>query len=167
MTLSVVSVMILAGCQTTTDSYGRTVMSTPTLGQALDLQPQSNRLAAPYTPVNAVAGSQAQQVVGGKTVRVVAAQGGHQISVDGQTLAVDRDDDRVVIRSVHQGGGRTYVLIQEQSGGIACPAMYQAIDLSGPKPTISPPVGNCSDVPRVSVVGGAFQLTVPAFRAGI
>ena len=84
--------------------------------------------------------------------------------VDGRVLANDVDDDRVVIQSVHQGSGRTYALIGEQSGGNACPSMYQAVDLSG-TPVISPQLGNCSDLPRISVVGGALRVFVPAFRA--
>ncbi len=97
-------------------------------------------------------------------MQVVAAQGGHQILVDGRVLATDRDDDRVVIQSTHEGGGRTYVLIEEQSGGNACPALYQAIDLSGGAPLASPQFGNCSDVPKVGVVAGALRMAVPEFR---
>ncbi len=57
------------------------------------------------------------------------AQGnGHQIVADGRVLANDADDDRVLIQDVYRGGGRIYVLIAEQSGGNACPSLYQAID---------------------------------------
>ena len=85
--------------------------------------------------------------------------------MDGRVLANDADDNRVLIQDVYKGGGRTYVLIAEQSGGSACPSLYQAIDLSGGTPVASPRFGNCSDVPRVGVVGGALQVSVPAFRA--
>lgn len=77
----------------------------------------------------------------------------------------DRDDDRVKVRSTHEGSGRTYVLIEEQSGGSICPSMFQAIDLSGGAAMISPRFGNCSDVPQVSVSGGALRVSVPAFHA--
>lgn len=151
--------------QVRTDPYGRMVLSTPTLGQALGLAPQ--RGVEPGAPqiVPAAAGAvQDQRVVVGHTVRVIAAGTGYRIAVDGRVLATDNEDDRVVIQGVHQGGDRTYVLIGEQSGGNACPSMYQAIDLSS-APVISPRFGNCSDVPRVSVVGGALRVSVPAFRA--
>ena len=155
----------VAGCQVATDPYGRTVMSTPTLGQALGLSGQSVRPSIPYTPIVASGSVQEQKVVSGRTVQIVSTGNGHAIVVDGHVLASDADDDRVIIQGVYQGGGRTYVLIGEQSGGTACPSMYQAVDLSGSVPAVSPQIGNCSDLPRVSVVGGALRLTLPAFRA--
>lgn len=136
--------------QAQTDPYGRAVIAIPTL-----------RL---FIPVIATGSTQDQRVIAGHTVQILAQGSGHQVAVDGRVLATDVEDDRVVIESVHQGGGRTYVLVAEQSGGNACPSLYQAIDLSG-VPVISPRIGNCSDIPRVSVVGGALRLFVPGFRA--
>ena len=95
----------------------------------------------------------------------MAAGNAHQIVVDGQVLATDTEDDRVLIQGVHQGGGRTYVLIAEQSGGTACPSLFQAIDLSSSVAVISPQFGTCSDLPSISVAGGALRVAVPAFRA--
>ena len=95
----------------------------------------------------------------------MARGNGHQVVVDGRVLANDTEDDRVLIQDAYKGSGRTYVLIAEQSGGNACPSLYQAIDLSGGAPIASPQFGNCSDVPRVGVVGGALRVSVPAFRA--
>ena len=108
---------------------------------------------------------QDQRAVGQHTVQIVAAQDGHRIVVDGRVVANDVQDDRVLIQGVHQGGDRIYVLIAEQSGGNACPSLYQAVDLSRDAPVASPRFGNCSDVPRVDVVGGALRVSVPAFRA--
>ena len=161
LSVALAASLFLGGCQVATDPYGRTVMSTPTLGQALGL----TRHRVPYTPVAATGPVQIQRVVAGKTVQVVATGNGHAILVDGRVLATDEQDDRVVIQGVHEGGGRTYVLVKEQSGGNACPSMFQAIDLSGANPTISPQFGNCSDLPRVSVANGALRVAVPAFRA--
>lgn len=168
--------VLLAGCQVRTDPYGRTVLSTPTLGRALGLasqdvgQPQTSagfRRARPLaiTPAAATDAVQDQRAVGNYTVQIVAAQGGHQVVVDGRVVATDVQDDRVLIQGVHQGGNRTYVLIAEQSGGNACASLYQAIDLSGDAPVVSSRFGNCSDVPKISVGGGALQVSVPAFRA--
>ena len=158
--------------QVHTDPYGRIVISTPTLGQALGFAPQRGvqPIVAQSVPVPQTLGlrwaasEQDHRVVAGHTVQITAQGNGHQVVVDGRVLANDTEDDRVVIQSVHQGGGRTYVLIGEQSGGTACPSMYQAVDLSG-IPVISPQFGSCSDLPRVSVVGGALRVSVPAFRA--
>jgi len=108
---------------------------------------------------------QEQKVVAGRTVQIVSTGRGHAIVVDGRVLANDADDDRVIIQGVYQGGGRTYVLIEEQSGGTACPSLYQAVDLSASAAAVSPQIGNCSDLPRVSVLGGALRVSVPAFRA--
>ena len=154
LSVALAASLFLGGCQVATDPYGRTVMSTPTLGQALGL-----------TPVAATGPVQIQRVVAGKTVQVVATGNGHAILVDGRVLATDEQDDRVVIQGVHEGGGRTYVLVEEQSGGNACPSMFQAIDLSSTTPVISPQFGNCNDLPRVSVSNGALRVAVPAFRA--
>ena len=168
--------LLATGCQIRTDPYGRTVLSTPTLGRALGLgsqdvdQPQTPaglrraRLLS-ITPAAATGAVQDQRVVGGHTVQIVAAQDGHQVVVDGRVVVIDVQDDRVLIQGVHQDGGRTYVLIAEQSGGNACPSLYQAVDLSGRAPVVSPRFGNCSDVPSVNVVGGALRMSVPAFRA--
>ncbi len=160
--------LLAAGCQFNTDPYGRTIVSTPALGKALGLALQHGHGVQPGAPqiIRVAAGAaQDQRVAAGHTVQVIAAAGGHQVVVDGQVLATDTEDDRVLIEGVHQGGGRTYVLVAEQSGGNACPALYQAVDLSGAVPAISPRIGNCSDIPRVSVVGGALRVAVPAFRA--
>lgn len=161
----VFSACLLAGCQTHTDALERTVVSSPTLGQVLGITFQSQPGRSYAVPVAATGFVQDQRVVAGRTVQVVAAQGGHQVLVDGRVLATDRDDDRVVIRSTYEGNGRIYVLIEEQSGGNACPSMFQAVDLSGGAITMSPRLGNCSDVPQVSVSGGALRVSVPAFRA--
>lgn len=164
----VLSVSLLAGCQTRTDALGRTVASTPTFGQLLEITSQTGGQPGSLhaIPMAAAGSVQDQRVIAGRTVQVVAAQGGHRVLIDARAVAIDRDDDRVVIRSTHEGSGRIYVLIEEQSGGNACPSMFQAIDLSGGAVMISPRFGNCSDVPQVSISGGALRVSVPAFRAG-
>lgn len=155
--------LVAAGCQATTDSAGRTVFSTPTLGQMLGGRQQPvPPMAIPVRNVGAVTD---QRMVRGRTVQVASVGFAHQILVDGRVVATDEQDDRVVIQGVHEGGGRSYVLVEEQLGGNACPSMFQAIDLSGANPSISPQFGNCSDLPRVSVVNGALRVAVPAFRA--
>lgn len=145
---------ILAGCQASLDPRGRTTYKSG-----------SASFGASVVPVQATGPIQNQRVVHGHTVQVASSGSGFQIVVDGRVLATDNQDDRVVIRSVHEGGGRAYVLVEEQSGGTACPSMFQAVDLSAATPAVSPQFGNCSDLPRVSVVNGTLRLAVPAFRA--
>lgn len=164
--LAAPSVLPMGACQVATDPYGRAVVSTPTLGQMLGVAPRPAAYSRVQSATPVAAGAaQDRRVVAGRTVEITASGGTHQIVVDGQVLATDAEDDRVVIQGVHQGGGRTYVLVEEQSGGNACPSMYQAVDLSGAAPTISPQFGNCSDLPGVSVGSGALRVSVPAFRA--
>lgn len=164
--LPTLPVLFLGACQVATDPYGRTMVSTPTLGQVLGVAPRPAAYSrVPYAMPSAAAAARDRRVVAGRTVEVAAAGTAHRIVVDGQVLATDADDDRVAIQGVHQGGGRTYVLVGEQSGGNACPSMYQAVDLSGGAPAISPQFGNCSDLPRVSVGNGTLRISVPAFRS--
>ncbi len=109
-------------------------------------------------PVRNAGAAPDQRVVHGHTVQLAAVAGGHQVLVDGRVVATDEQDDRVVIQGVYEGRGRAYVLVEEQSGGNACPSMFQAIDLTGSAPFASPQFGNCSDLPRVSVVNGALAV---------
>lgn len=164
-TLATLAGIILTGCQVDTDPSGRTVVPTPTLGQALGLTRQTARPSFPHIPVAANGTVQEQRVVAGRIVQIVANGAGHAVLVDGRVLANDTEDDRVTIQGVYQGDGHVYVLIAEQSGGNACPSLYQALDVSGGAALVSPQIGNCSDLPRVSVVEGALRIAVPAFRA--
>lgn len=123
------------------------------------------RSGLPYNRVASTGSAQEQRVVAGHTVQVVMVGNGHAIMVDGRVLVTDTEDDRVAIQGVYRGGGRTYVLFAELSGGTACPSLYQAVDLSGSVPLASSQIGNCSDLPRVSITGGALRLSVPQFRA--
>lgn len=159
--------VFLGGCRSTMDPYGRTVISTPTLGQALGVVRRlPGEPRPPYTTSVAVTGAvQEQRIVAGRTVQIVRAGGGHQIVVDGRVIISDNEDDRVLIHGVYQGSGRVYVLIAEQSGGTACPSMYQALDLSASAVAASPQFGICSDIPRVSLNGGTLRVSIPAFRA--
>ena len=163
--LPTLSVLLVGACQVATDPHGRAVASTLTLGQVLGVAPRPAAYSrVQYATPTAAGAERDRRVVAGRTVEVVAAGTAHRIVVDGQVLTTDADD-RVAIQGVYQGGGRTYVLLEEQSGGNACPSMYQAVDLSVGTPTISPQFGNCSDLPQASVGNGALRIVIPAFRA--
>jgi hypothetical protein len=90
----------------------------------------------------------------------------HVVLVDGRPVVHDTGDAFVTIPGVYEGGGRAYALISEATGGNACASLYQAIDLSGPVPAVSPRFGNCNDLPHVSVVAGALRVWFPPFRIG-
>ncbi|CAH2606118.1 conserved exported protein of unknown function (plasmid) [Rhodovastum atsumiense] len=106
--------------------------------------------------------------VAGKRVEVYGTMGQPlQVRVGGQTVIPPAvfDKDSVSMAGVQGVYGGRYVVIKGDTMGEACPAMFYAIDLSGPRPTASGALGTCSDVPRVSVDGsGALKLAFPAFR---
>lgn len=155
LTAALAGTVVLAGCQVTSER------------QALGPSGQPVQPRVQYAPVAAQGTAQDQRMIAGREVQILTTGNGHAVLVDGHVVANDTEDDRVVIQGVYHGGGRTYVLVSEQSGGIACPSMYQAIDLSGSVPIASPQIGNCSDLPRVSVVGGGLRVSLPAFRASL
>ncbi len=150
--------LALVGCGVRTDAAGRTVLSTPTLGQLLGLRASDGAAS-----VRQVAATSAEDhhTVAVHVIQVVTANQGHRIVVDGRVLATDTEADRVRI----QGIFGSYVLVAEESGGNACPTMYQAVDLGAQIPAISPQFGTCSDLPRVSNVAGALRVSLPGFRA--
>lgn len=163
---AVLPALLLGACQVRTDTYGRTVMSTPTFGQVLGMSARPQGSGVPGI-LNAVAPAQAadQRTVRGHTVQVVKASAtDHAVLVDGRPVIRDAESQFVTIQSIHEGGSHAYVLVGETSGGNACPSMYQAIDLSA-APVVSPQFGNCSDLPRVSVAGGALRVSFLQFRA--
>ncbi len=77
----------------------------------------------------------------------------HQVLVDGRVVLNDTNDEFVSLHGPF-------------SGGNACAAQYQALDLSRVPPTLSPVFGNCSDLTRVTRVGSALRVVFPVFRAG-
>lgn len=104
--------------------------------------------------------SDSSVTVNGRTVSVARADGRFQVTVDGRTVIDDKDDQGVTIQGTYEGGGRAYALIAEASGGNACAAQFQAIDLSGQKPLVSPVFGTCSDLPDASVADGALRVSM-------
>jgi hypothetical protein len=104
--------------------------------------------------------SESGVTVNGRAVSVAQANGRFQVSVDGAVVIDDKDDQGVTIQGAYEGGGRAYALIAEASGGNACAAQFQAIDVSGDKPLVSPVFGTCSDLPDVSVADGALRVSM-------
>ena len=163
--------LTLCACQVTTDPYGRTVMSTPTLEQVLDgaaQQPSGpQRWAHAYDPIPAPPPFGDRRTVRGHVVQIMqAGLTDHAVLVDGRLVVHDATSEFVTIQGVYEGGGRAYALIAESAGGNACAATYQAVDLSGPAPAVSPRFGNCNDAPRVRVVSGALRVSFPPFKIG-
>jgi len=59
-----------------------------------------------------------------------------------------------------------YVLLQHNTGGTACPAVYRVLDLGGAVPAVSPEFGTCSDVAEGRLDGAALTVSMPDMRTG-
>lgn len=90
----------------------------------------------------------------------------YTVFLDGKRLLQDRTDEVVTLAGDYEGDGHVYVLLSLSPGGNACASQYRAIDLSGQQIIITPPFGNCSDQPKVSVELGALHVRFPPFTAG-
>lgn len=75
------------------------------------------------------------------------------------------DLDQFIHAAQYSGGGRTYLLLEEQSGGNACESQFQALDITDIPPRASPRFGNCSINPKVSVVDGALHVVSQAYKS--
>jgi hypothetical protein len=102
-------------------------------------------------------------VVRGTSVQVFGQHPGEIIVVVGDRVVIHDDHDMTVsIQGIYEGEGRTYVLVEENSGGNGCPGLFQAIDLTSTiGPQVSKPFGTCSDLPKASVQSGNLQVTLP------
>ena len=87
--------------------------------------------------------------------------GPHRVLVDGVVVFTDTEAATASVKQVVMSGPARFALIEFNSGGTACPAMYRAIDLSGPRAVVSPEFGTCSDLPAVSVREGVLHVTMP------
>jgi hypothetical protein len=65
----------------------------------------------------------------------------------------------------YSGGGRTYLLLEQQTGGNACESQFQALDMTDIPPTTSPQFGNCATNPKVSVINGTLYVISQAYRS--
>ena len=88
----------------------------------------------------------------------------HVVTVDGHPVIDDRSDQYVLLVGPFGGDGASYVLVAESPGGNACPAHFQALDVSAAQVRVSAAFGNCNDQPRVSVVKGELDVVTPAFK---
>ena len=102
--------------------------------------------------------------VAGHQLSVLGSGYTHTVTLDGHTLVSDGNDMTVSLLGPYTGAGHAYVLISEQSGGDACAAVFQGVDLSGPSVRLTPSFGSCDDEPRVRVTKSG-QLVVITRRA--
>jgi hypothetical protein len=102
--------------------------------------------------------------VGGHQLSVQGSSTSHTVTLDGRPFVSDDSDMFVSLLGPYNGAGHTYVLVMEQSGGNACAAVYQAIDLSGSVARITPSFGSCDDEPHAHV-SKSGQLVVRTRRA--
>jgi hypothetical protein len=122
--------------------------------------------AGAVTPAPVTAASSAQTIIAAGHKVEVAKEGElhFDVLVDGKSILSDKEDLIVSLRGSYVGGGHSFVVVEKDSGGTACPATYQAIDLSGPEPSVSKTFGNCSDIPNITVVAGVLRITFPRFK---
>jgi hypothetical protein len=87
----------------------------------------------------------------------------YQLLLDGKSI-YSGEAAFPTIKGVYPGGGHVYIVIEEGSGGTACPVNYRALELSAPDPAVSKPMGSCSDLPKIRVVGGVLHIATPRYR---
>ncbi len=64
-------------------------------------------------------------------------------------------------QGIYQDTTHSYVLLEEGTGGTACPALYRVIDISGKRPSLTSQFGSCSDQPTAMLVDGGLRVTTP------
>jgi hypothetical protein len=101
----------------------------------------------------------AHQSANGHVVEIMKHQDDdYSVLVDGKKVfASNNDMPDLSIKGVWGN----FVVIEGDSGGTACPAIYRAIDLSRSPPAVSDEMGNCSDIPRTSLTGNTLSMTFP------
>ena len=85
--------------------------------------------------------------------------------VNKENVFSDSTDRFVSVAGVYTGGGRIYLLLEEQSGGNVCESEFQAFDLSAARTAKSPKFGNCAINPQVAIVNGAQKVTTLAYKS--
>ena len=101
----------------------------------------------------------ASQTAKGHTVEVVKlGDDDYVVRVDGQKMFGSGSE--LPDLSI-KGVWGNFVVIEEASGGTACPAIYRAIDLGSSPPTVSADMGNCSDIPKITVGGNSLSMAFP------
>lgn len=126
------------------------------------------RLLAPVILSGGILIGGGDRVQAQSALRVEVAGGGaqpHRVLVDGVTVFTDDTAFSVEVKQVLARGSSRFALIAVNSGGSACPTMYRAIDLSGPRPVVSPEFGTCSDVPTATIREGVLHVSMPRVNA--
>jgi len=99
------------------------------------------------------------KVVNGHKVDLVQeGQGDFRVRVDGkEVIKKQLPQAELNFEGVYTGAGRSYVVISRTV--FNCGLHYEAIDLTGPTPVVSPQMGGCSGPAAISVVNGELQVT--------
>ncbi len=86
---------------------------------------------------------------------------GTKVLVNDATVLEDRDSALVSFVNAYTLDGRWLLLLKADSEAKDCPARFRVLELSAPKPRVSPPFGSCSDVAEVATDGGVMTVTMP------
>ena len=111
-------------------------------------------------PAPAFAQGMSKVMVNGVPVRVYGTvEQGYVVIAGTQAVIQNEHDAFVSIFGIFEGDGRTYVMVTENCGGSACGDVFQAIDMSTHKYTVSPVFGTGVVGSKPEVRDGALLLT--------
>ena len=83
------------------------------------------------------------------------------LALDGTKIAETDGFPRFL--GVYGDSTHAYVLVEEGSGGTACPVKYRVIELVGAVNFVTEPFGSCSDKPSVKLSDGGLIVDTPRF----
>lgn len=105
------------------------------------------------------------QTVDGHKVELVRPEHGHyRVMLDGKAIYAG-ESEFFSMKGVYSGDGRAYIVIEENNEGTSCPAKYRVFDISVPTPIVRGDLGNCSDIPKITMNAGKLHLVFPRFQS--
>ena len=145
---------VFVGAGLTRAKRGLVVMRCAFMAAAAVLAGMTFPLAAAAT------GAQTFDVEGHKLAVRKDGPTNHVVLLDGRLLLRDATDEFVSLLGPYVGQGRRYALVEENPGGNACEARYQAIDLAFRNIVVTPVFGDCAPVRSVSVEDGVLRVAL-------
>ncbi len=102
-----------------------------------------------------------EAIVGGIKVKITSGEYPKPSTVDvnGKTVIQDQTN-RMTIKGTYEGAGKSYVLIEKNSGGNLCPTQLVAIELSDKEPNVSKDFADCDDMLNASASDGVLIIEV-------
>jgi hypothetical protein len=86
------------------------------------------------------------------------------VRVDSAVVFADSTARAVMLHTLARWAGRRVALLEVVSGGNGCPSMFRIVEFAeGRPPRVSPEIGNCSDLPRVTMDDARLRVRFPGF----